>query len=419
VTDPLLIHTHQPNYVWDPKLSSVGGYVLITGPSPYTFTPNGSPGAPTQHIQSSEAFFVRTSTANPASIVFNESNKSSNNNLSMFRPMNPAPSQSLRTNLFMLYADGNRHMADGNLVQFDDSYNPGVDLQDALKFGNVNETFGILNGNTSLALDRRPPLANTDTVFFSFAKARQLKYQFEFTTELLERDNLAGFVEDKFLQKLSPLNMKGTNKLDFEVTAATASAAIDRFRVVFKPSVVYTKLSAAVLSSDIGVEWIVASELDIKAYEVERSTDGINFTKMGTVTSAGNSTTAVTYTWLDKSPALGHYYYRIRSVSNSNVVGHSNIAKVKINKSTPAIYVFPNPVTENILQLQMNGMPQGVYGVRLMNSLGQAVVTNRISHIAGTSTETIRPARKLIAGVYELQVTAPDKKITMVKVIVN
>ena len=410
-------------YVWDPKLSSVGGYVLITGtgpsPSTYTFTPNGSPGAPTQYIQSSEAFFVRTSTTNPASIVFNESNKSSSNNLSMFRPMNPAPSQSLRTNLYMVKSDGNRHMADGNLVQFDDSYNPGVDLQDALKFVNVNETFGVLGGTTSLALERRPPLANTDTVFFSFAKARQLKYQFEFTTELLERDNLAGFVEDKFLNKLSPLIMNGTTKLDFEVTAATASAAIDRFRVVFKPSVVYTKLTAAVFSSDIGVEWIVASELDIKAYDVERSTDGINFTKMGTVTSAGNSNTAVTYTWLDKSPALGHYYYRIRSVSNSNVVGHSNIAKVKINKSTPAIYVFPNPVTENILQLQMNGMPQGVYGVRLMNSLGQAVVTNRISHTAGTATETIRPARKLIAGVYELQVTAPDKKITMVKVIVN
>jgi len=407
-------------YVWDPRLSTVGGYVLMQGPAPFTFIPNNSPGIPTKDVQSSEAFFVRTSTTNPStSIVFNESNKSSGNNLNMFRPMNPAPSQSLRTNLYMVNSDGNRHMADGNLAQFDDSYNPGVDLQDALKFGNVNETFGLLSGNTSLALDRRPPLANTDTVFFSFAKARQLKYQFEFTTELLERDNLAGFVEDKFLHKLSPLNMNGTNKLDFEVTAAAASAAIDRFRVVFKPSVVYTKLRAAVFSSDIGVEWNVASELDIKAYDVERSTDGINFTKMGTVTSVGNSTTAVTYSWLDKSPALGHYYYRIRSVSNSNVVGHSNIAKVKINKSTPAIYVFPNPVTENILQLQMNGMPQGVYGVRLMNSLGQAVVTNRISHTAGTATETIRPARKLIAGVYELQVTAPDKKITMVKVIVH
>ena len=92
---------------------------------------------------------------------------------------------------------------------------------------------------------------------------------------------------------------------------------------------------------------------------------------------------------------------------------------MKINKGTPLIYVFPNPVTDNFIQLQMNGLPKGDYKVALFNSQGQAVLTDKINHLAGTSTEKIQPDRKLHSGIYELKVTAPDKKVTVIKVIVN
>lgn len=62
-------------------------------------------------------------------------------------------------------------------------------------------------------------MKNADTVFFNFTKTGQRKYQFEFAAANLEQDNLAGFVEDKYLNKATPLNMTGTTKLDFEVTA--------------------------------------------------------------------------------------------------------------------------------------------------------------------------------------------------------
>ncbi len=203
------------------------------------------------------------------------------------------------------------------------------------------------------------------------------------------------------------------------MTDNTASAAADRFKIVFKPSIVYTSLAAAVLYSDIAVEWNVPNEQNIKEYDIERSTNGINFTKVAAMASSGNSATAVGYNWLDVSPALGDYYYRIRSKSNNNVIGYSNIVKVTINKSTPAIYVFPNPVTQNTIHLQMNSMPKGVYAVRLINNLGQVIGTNWIGHLEGTATESIQPNNKLLSGIYQLEVTAPDKKITMIKVIVQ
>ena len=67
----------------------------------------------------------------------------------------------------------------------------------------------------------------------------------------------------------------------------------------------------------------------------------------------------------------------------------------------------------------MNGLPKGDYKFALFNNQGQAVLTDKISHLAGTSTEKIQPDRKLLSGMYELKVTAPDKKVTTIKIIVN
>jgi len=95
------------------------------------------------------------------------------------------------------------------------------------------------------------------------------------------------------------------------------------------------------------------------------------------------------------------------------------VAKVKIRKSTPSIYVAPNPVTDNIIYLQMNNLPEGVYKVRLLNNLGQVILRNLISHAPGTATEAIRPQNKLVPGIYQVEVIAPAKEVHKLKVIVN
>ena len=422
----LLTRTNLANnfYAWDPYLNTVGGYVFMTetslGSGTYAGVPTRS-GGQTGIIQSSQAIFVKTSGASP-SLTFTETAKSSVNNLTIFRPMDtmdPNSFPSFRTNLSFYGNTGNIVLADGNLARFDDSYNPGVDFFDALKFGNVNETFGILSGTTSLVLDCRPLLTKVDTLFFKLARARQFKYQFEFIAANLEQDNLAGFLEDQFMHTATPINLNSNTKVDFEVTSDAASAATDRFRIVFKPSAVFTSLTATVLNSDIGVEWSVANELNIKGYDIERSTDSVHFTQVGYKASSGNSTTAVGYNWLDVSPALGYHYYRIRSISNNNVIGYSNVVKIKLNKSTPAIYVFPNPVTESTLHLQMNSMPKGDYSTRLINNLGQVINTSKIYHQTATATEAIQPKHKLFTGVYQLQITEPNKKATTIQIFVK
>jgi hypothetical protein len=404
--------------VYDPQLNLTGGFISFTDPSISGTYITSVGTSETSIIQSSQAIFMRKADPSlPATVKFSEPLKSTVSNGANFRPMNDMVS--LRTNLYLRNADGSTILADGNFAQFDSRFNAGVNRADALKFANVYETLGLLKGKTSIAISYQPILTKGDTIYYKFSRAKQRKYQFEFVAANLEQENLAGFIEDKFLNKATPINMNGITRFDFEGTPDAASTAVDRFKIVFKPSVIYTSLTANVLNSDIAVEWNVASETNIKGYDIERSTDGVHFTKVSDRASSGNNATSVGYNWLDVSPALGYYYYRIRSISNNNVVGYSNVVKVKLNKGIPAIYVFPNPVTENILHLQMNSMPKGVYGTRLINNLGQVLGTSYIDHLAGTGTETIEPNTRLLSGIYQLEITAPDKKVTAIKVIIR
>ena len=336
------------------------------------------------------------------------------------RTMNPAATvTSLTTNLYAFTGKGSMFLVDGNLAEFDSSYNPGVDWQDAKKFPNINETFSLLCNGVSLVADRRPMLAMNDTLFYNLTKTTQKQYQFELIAANLDRDNVAGFVNDNFLHTASPINLNGSTKINFEVTADKASAAADRFMVVFKPSVVFTTVTATALGSDIGVAWSVANEVNIQSYTIERSVDGVHFAAVGNQLAAGKNSAVTVYNWLDAAPALGTYYYRIRSLSYNDVLGYSNTVKVKLNRSTPAMYVFPNPVTENTIHLQMNGLVKGEYRVSLLNNLGQLVHSNLVNHVGGTATETIKVNNQLSKGAYQLRITSPDKKITTLKVIVQ
>jgi len=74
----------------------------------------------------------------------------------------------------------------------------------------------------------------------------------------------------------------------------------------------------------------------------------------------------------------------------------------------PQISVYPNPVVNGIINLQLNNQPQGNYGMRLLNKSGQTIMQKQIQHTGGSSTETISLDKYLPRGMYQLEVTKPD-----------
>jgi hypothetical protein len=85
------------------------------------------------------------------------------------------------------------------------------------------------------------------------------------------------------------------------------------------------------------------------------------------------------------------------------------------NKSS--IVIYPNPVINGVVKVQLNNQPKGHYLVRLLNSLGQVILTKQINHAEGTSTESV--GLNGIKGIYMLELMKPDNNKVISKMIIN
>jgi hypothetical protein len=99
--------------------------------------------------------------------------------------------------------------------------------------------------------------------------------------------------------------MKGNGTVSFSVTADAASAATDRFMLVFRSNgapITHTAIKATEKNNDVVVEWQVTGEKGIKSYEVEHSADGSSFSKVATATAIANGAPVLTYTSVHTRP---------------------------------------------------------------------------------------------------------------------
>jgi hypothetical protein len=380
------------------------------------------PSAQTTDIQSGQAFFVETLAAGTASLTFNESSKSANRSNVGFRPMG-VPSGLIRTTLYLLNTNNTTTLADGVFAQFNDKFSIGLDRNDAVKFGNTNENLSIVRNTTSLAAERRPELTLNDTIYFKLATTSQRAYQFVFDASNMQQPGMVGYLMDSYLGTSTLINLDGKTTVNFAINAVAASAATNRFKIVFKPAqvlpVTFTTVKAYQENAAVTVEWNVENEINMIKYDVEKSTDGSTFTYAGTTNVSGTSNLNNTYSWLDVKPAQGVNYYRIKSYDINGDFKYSVIVKAILAAGTSGYSIYPNPVTTNVINLVMTNQPAGKYKVQLTNAIGQVIFVKDIQTTGANSTHALSTGSKLITGVYQLEISGDDNNHDTQKVIVE
>ena len=417
-------------WTWDPNLNTNGGYVLVDGyTGSYITAPAagyGSSVAQTQQIQATQAFFVQTTGA-AAGVIFNETNKTANLNNAVFRPAdNPVVTESMITNLYLTDNYGGTKLADGTVVQFNDAFSADVDFADAIKFGNSNEQLSFSRNNSSLALERRPLINYTDTLFLKLTKTVERKYRFQFICSNLNHPGMEGFLQDAYTGLSTPINLNGITFFDFLINTDSVSFLSNRFRIVFKPAellpvnFIYCKAAgisnSLVSTGNIVVFWKTSDERDADFYDIERSADGIGFLKQHTVILKNKNNLFNQYKWEDCCPLKGLNYYRISTKNQQGKSLYSEIAKVNTNQSSSRITLQTNPVINGLIQLHFNEMPAGYYRFDLLNSIGQVVKTGSLLHFNNSKATTI-PINLLPKGIYSLNLYSPENNIHCIKIV--
>jgi len=334
-------------------------------------------------------------------------------------------SEQLRDNLYAANTDGSFSLYDGNLTMYSASNSNTIDGMDAVKMSNFGENLGLQRGTTTLAIERRQSITTSDTIFFKMWNMHQKTYKLELVLTGLNKPGLTGVLEDSYLNSKTEVNLNGTTNAVFTINNVPASAAANRFKVIisspvqaFSPlPVTFTGIKAYQKNDDINIEWTVENEKNISQYQIQKSRNGRQFTTATTITSKDNYTS--TYKWTDVSPAVGNSFYRISSVDIGGRIQYSNVVKVDVGLTNQLISVYPNPVTNGTINLQLANQPKGIYTVRLFNNFGQVLHVTQLKHDGGNSTQTIQVNKNIGKGNYQLEVISPDNRKINTKILVQ
>lgn len=100
----------------------------------------------------------------------------------------------------------------------------------------------------------------------------------------------------------------------------------------------------------IALEWATLSELNNDYFEIQRSTDGMNYEKIGIVDGAGNSSSYLEYLEFDHQAKAGINYYRLRQVDFDGASSYSS-SKSVLAYCEESIQVYPNPAENGLVNV--------------------------------------------------------------------
>jgi len=127
------------------------------------------------------------------------------------------------------------------------------------------------------------------------------------------------------------------------------------------------------------LDWAVTEQINIQRYTVERSSNGINFSAIGSITA--NALADYRYDFTDISPLAGTNYYRLAIVENGQTT-YSNTVRLD-SRGQQRVTLAPTPANDKVV-LQSSDLQLLGTNARLINLSGQPVKTVRITQMPYT-----------------------------------
>ena len=173
------------------------------------------------------------------------------------------------------------------------------------------------------------------------------------------------------------------------------------------------ELSAHPLQNKILLTWSTNLEVNNKGFEIERSTDGLNFQKIGWKDGSGNSQTIKNYQFEDTKVNYNQkYYYRLKQMDYDGNYRYSNVAEAILNTYETFVIspLYPNPTNGNAYVNVYCAEKQDL-SVRVYNSIGQLVLQYTHTLPAG-NTQVELATHSLANGIYQVEFNMNGQKQT-------
>jgi hypothetical protein len=166
------------------------------------------------------------------------------------------------------------------------------------------------------------------------------------------------------------------------------------------------------------LQWETTNEKNSSHFDIERSIDGRNFSKVGEVAAVGNSTTNVKYAYTDEGACslASVIYYRLRIVDQDGSSSFSKVVSVECDPSF-TLALYPNPIS-NQLKVKLSLSKSDNIQIQVTDMQGRAVYAESRYMQAGTKEIEIN-TKLWPAQLYSVKVTTSNSRLLVTKNVVK
>jgi hypothetical protein len=202
------------------------------------------------------------------------------------------------------------------------------------------------------------------------------------------------------------------NDLKVEVAAYTGNSTclgtpcIQQFSIAGSSLPVYFKsFNAARKGSSVNLSWVTGFEQNNRGFDIERQNGTGSWQELGFIASSaagGNSTTEISYSYVDANSASGITNYRIKQTDLDGKTKYSEVRSVQgDNDNARTLTLYPNPATNGQVTIVFKEAT-AIYDVSLMDVTGR--ILRQWKETKGNSLNITN----LVPGFYNLRVVSRE-----------
>jgi len=167
------------------------------------------------------------------------------------------------------------------------------------------------------------------------------------------------------------------------------------------------RFDAKVVQRTVQLNWQTATERNNDRFEIQRSTNGSDFTTLEAIKGAGTSTTEQRYEFTDQQPLRGTNYYRLRQVDLDGTVTHLPAVSVMFGKPVNTAIFAPNPSLTGLTRLTYTAATEGILQLIVRDFSGRTIMQQTREIVEGENNLSL-DCSTLQKGTYLVEIATND-----------
>lgn len=166
------------------------------------------------------------------------------------------------------------------------------------------------------------------------------------------------------------------------------------------------------VDTKVELNWQTSTETNNAYFTIERSTDGVNFTKLLDKAGAGNSRMNKDYTAYDYAPYNGKSYYRLKQTDYNGKYKYYPMQGVDFQQKQ-IINPYPNPlVGGQTLRIELNGYEKQEVSVSVRDIMGREIMKQLVKPENNNTSMELAETASLTAGSYIVVISSGGKTVS-------